>query len=94
MFLREVITNFTQKVDTLAVKMLVLLRLYFKELFHALHQYCYGTFLGLIDGQTVTPTFLIFPFGQFCTGVDEIIDILSWVIGIDQVLLQVESVIR
>lgn len=93
MFLREVITNFTQKVDTLAVKMLVLLRLYFKELFHALHQYCYGTFLGLIDGQTVTPTFLIFPFGQFCTGVDEVIHVFSWVIRVRQILFEVEPIV-
>ena len=63
------------------------------HLLYAIHQYGYGPFLGLIDGQTVTPTFLIFPFSQFCTGVDEIIDILPWVIGIDQVLLQVESII-
>ena len=73
--------------------MLVLLRLYFKELFHAVRQYGYGSFLCLVNCQTVTPTFLIFPFGQFCTGVDEIIDILPRVIGIDQVLLQVESII-
>ena len=34
-------------------------------LFYAIHQYGYGPFLGLIDSQTITPTFLIFPFGQF-----------------------------
>ena len=63
------------------------------DLLYAIHQYGYGAFLGLIDCQTVTPTFLIFPFGQFCTGVDEVIDILPGVIGIDQVLLQVQSII-
>lgn len=35
------------------------------HLLYAIHQYGYGPFLGLIDGQTVTPTFLIFSFGQF-----------------------------
>ena len=63
------------------------------RLLYTLHQYGYGTFLGLIDGQTVTPTFLIFPFGQFCTGLDEVIDILPRVIGIDQVLLKVQPLI-
>ena len=29
------------------------------RLLYTLHQYGYGTFLGLIDCQTVTPTFLI-----------------------------------
>ncbi len=63
------------------------------RLLYTLHQYGYGPFLGLVYGQTVTPTFLIFLFGQFCTGVDEVIDILPGVIGIDQVLLQVQSII-
>ena len=63
------------------------------HLLYAIHEHGNSTLLSLVYSQTVTPTFLIFPFGQFCTGVDEVIDILPGVIGIDQILLQVQSII-
>jgi len=64
------------------------------RLLYALHQYGYGPFLGLVYSQTITPTFLKLLLGQFCTGLDEVIDILPRIIRVNQILLQVQPIVR